>query len=73
MTHKFAVGQIVDLMPSKLRSAARGAYEIRHLMPASDASPGNPCYRVKSIDENHERVVPESDLTLSMRSEAVFS
>jgi hypothetical protein len=73
VTHKFSVGQIVDLLPTKLRSAARGAYEIRHLLPASDSSPGNPCYRIKSIDESHERVVPESDLKLPTRSETVFS
>jgi hypothetical protein len=73
VTHKFSVGQIVDLMPTQRRSAARGRYEIRHLMPASDASPENPCYRIKSVDENHERVVPESDLTLSTRAEPALS
>jgi hypothetical protein len=73
VTHKFSVGQIVDLVPTKLRSAARGAYEVRHLMPASDSSPGNPSYRIKSIDESHERVVAESDLKPSPRSVTVFS
>lgn len=39
-------------------------------MPESDRDAGDPSYRIKSIDEKHERVVFESDLTLSARSEA---
>jgi hypothetical protein len=65
VTHKFTVGQAVDLAPSRLRLAAPGRYEIRHLMPASDMNPQNPSYRIKSIAEKHDRVVRESDLTLS--------
>jgi hypothetical protein len=64
--HKFNIGQIVELEPRLLRSSAPGSYEIRHLIPASDRDPGNPCYRIKSAVEKHERVVPESDLTLSV-------
>ncbi len=71
-THKFAVGQTVDLALNRLRVAAAGDYEIRHLVPASDANPKNPCYRIKSIAEKHERVVSESELTLSTRPESVF-
>jgi len=70
MAHKFNVGQIVELEPRLLRSSAPGPYEIRHLIPASDRDPGNPCYRIKSVVEKHERVAPESDLTLSVN---VFS
>ena len=70
MTHKFNVGQIVELEPRLLRSSASGPYKIRDLIPASDRDPGNPCYRIKSIAEKHERVAPESDLTLSVN---VFS
>jgi hypothetical protein len=68
VSHKFSVGQAVDLVPSTLR-AAPGQYEVRKLMPQSDRDPGDPSYRIKSIDEKHERVVFESDLTLSARSE----
>jgi len=67
MTHKFAVGQTVNLERRLLRSAAAGEYEIRHLMPASDNGTDEPRYRVKSVDEKHERIVPEGDLTLSMQ------
>lgn len=65
MTHKYNVGQIVDLMPKVLREAAAGAYQITFLVPVSDKDPGDPMYRIKSATEKHERVAPESELTLS--------
>lgn len=64
MSHKFTIGQIVELKAMKLRPSAPGPYEIRHLVPAADGNPGNPNYRIKSIAENYERVAPESELTL---------
>ena len=72
MSHKFSVGQIVDLAPRVLRAAAPGRYEVRQLLPESDRDAGDPTYRVKSVDEKHERVVSESDLTLPTQSAAVF-
>ncbi len=72
MTHKFGVGQIVDLLHRPLRAAVAGEYEIRRLMPtAADGNPEDPSYRIKSIAEKHERVVPESELTL-VGAEPVF-
>lgn len=65
MTHKFSIGQIVELMPKVLRAAPLGPYQIRHLVPAPDNDPGDPCYRIKSVTEKHERLAPESELTLS--------
>jgi hypothetical protein len=65
MTHRFNIGQIVELEPHSFRSAVLGPYEIRHLIPASDRDPGDPCYRIKSGAEKYERVAPESELTLS--------
>ena len=65
MAHKFNVGQMVELQAEVLRSLARGPYEIRHLVPASDRDPDDPCYRIKSVAEKHERVAPESELALS--------
>ena len=70
MAHKFNIGQIVELTPTVLRSSALGPYEIRHLVPASDRDPDDPCYRIKSIAEKHERAALESDLALS---ESVFA
>lgn len=63
MAHKFDVGQFVDLELSSLRSAVRGPYEIRHLIPASDRDPDDPCYRLKSVAEKYEQVAPQSELT----------
>jgi hypothetical protein len=71
--HKFKVGQIVDLLPRRLQAAAAGKYEIRQLMPVSDDDSESPRYRVKSILEKHERVVPESEFMLPIRPEAYFS
>ena len=71
--HKFTIGQSVDLITTVLRPAAPGAYEIRHLVPAPDGSPDNPRYRIKHLDEKHERVASESELTLSRRSESIFN
>jgi hypothetical protein len=70
MIHKFNVGQIVELEQRMLRSSAPGPYEIRHLVPASDGDPDDPRYRIKSIAEKHERVVPESEL---MASKGMFA
>jgi hypothetical protein len=60
--HKFRVGQAVDLLPRMIRQAASGTYEIIRLVPEHE---DDPQYRVKSAEERHERVVPESELSLS--------
>ena len=65
MVHKFKIGQIVELDENVLRSLAPGPYQIRHLVPSPDRDPGDPCYRIKSAIEVYERVVAESELTLS--------
>jgi hypothetical protein len=64
MAHKFTIGQIFELMPKVLRAAA-GPYEIRYLVPASDTDPRDPFYRIKSVEEKHERIAPESELVLA--------
>ena len=69
MEHKFTVGQIIELTPSYSRAAATGEYEIRQTMPAPDNNSASPRYRIKSIAEKHDRIVPESDITLP-RSES---
>jgi hypothetical protein len=58
-THRFKVGQIVDLLPSMSRMAAGGQYEILSLRPSDGEVPQ---YRIKSRREAHERVVAENDL-----------
>jgi hypothetical protein len=65
MSHKFSIGQKVDLVHRTMQSAPRGQYEVRRLMPDSDRDSGDPVYRIKSVDETHERVAQESDLMSS--------
>lgn len=61
ITHKFKVGQAVDLIPSVSRLAANGHYQIISLRPSEGEIPQ---YRIKSMRELHERVVAENELTL---------
>lgn len=60
--HRFRVGQFVELLPTTLRAAAPGAYEIVRLIPIES---GGPQYCLKSCDERHERIVSEHDLVLA--------
>lgn len=61
-THRFRVGQMVDLLPSTFRPAATGHYKIIDLRPMDGEIPR---YRIKSESELHERVVAENDLVPS--------
>jgi hypothetical protein len=60
--HKFHIGEIVQLPPSILRRASGGVYEVTKRLPESA---GEYEYRIKSINEPHERVVRESELEKS--------
>ena len=51
MSHKFSIGQKVDLVHRMMLTAPRGQYEVRRLMPESDRDTGDPTYRIKSSDE----------------------
>ena len=64
MSHKFSIGQKVDLVHRMMLTAPRGQYEVRRLMPESDRDAGDPIYRIKSNEENQE-----SDLTASRVTE----
>jgi len=59
MHDRFRPGQTVRLCPGLQRFAAAGAYKIVRALPQSS---GEREYRVKSLNEPHERVVRESDL-----------
>jgi len=58
-THKFKIGQIVFLRPRLELNVRGGSYIIIVRLPVRD---GNCDYRVKSINQPHERVVRENDL-----------
>lgn len=59
-SHKFQVGEIVTLSPAISRNVPGGAYEVTKQLPHNGREFE---YRVKSANEEHERVVRESQLT----------
>ena len=58
-TYKFHLGETVQLLPPMSRHASGGVYEVTKKLPERA---GEYEYRIKSINEPHERVVRESDL-----------
>ena len=58
--HKFNIGETVQLLPPMSRFAYGGVYEVTKKLPERA---GEYEYRIKSINEPHERVVRESELT----------
>lgn len=57
--HRFKVGQMVEILPTTLRATVAGQYEIIRLVPCDS---NDPQYRLKSLNEKHERVLPEREL-----------
>jgi hypothetical protein len=58
-TYKFKVGDLVAMARGPSVYAAAGPYEVVRLFPAVNDEPQ---YRIKGIQENHERLVKESEL-----------
>ena len=58
-THKFKLGELVNLNRTAASYAAPGPYEIVRLLPEID---GVPHYRIKGRHEDHERVAKETEL-----------
>jgi len=54
--HRFKIGQAVVYLG---REKVSGTYKITQLMPSED---GDFQYRIRNVNEPHERVVKESDL-----------
>ena len=63
--HKFKVGQTVDLSHVIIRNMPGGMYEITKQLPKRK---GEFEYRIKCINEPHERVVREIELLIISRS-----
>jgi hypothetical protein len=59
-SHKFHIGETVMLRPAVSRNVAGGAYEVAKQLPHNGSEFE---YRIKSANEEHERVVRESELT----------
>ena len=59
LSHKFRIGQRVEFNPASSRNVPGGSYEIKKRLPESR---GEFEYRIRSVDEPHERLVRESEL-----------
>ncbi len=59
-SHKFHVGQIVTIRPALSRNVPGGVYKVTKQLPENR---GEFEYRIKGVDEVHERVARESELT----------
>jgi hypothetical protein len=59
LSHKFYVGQLVQLVPTISRRVPGGSYAIIKKLPESR---GEFEYRIKSVNEPHERIARESEL-----------
>lgn len=60
-SHKFAAGDRVAFVPGSLDgNVRRGIYTVVRALPAT--GPGLPQYRVKHVDDTHERVIDEAQL-----------
>jgi hypothetical protein len=57
---RFRIGEIVQLLPPISRHASGGVYVVTKQLPESA---GEYEYRIKSINEPHERVVRQSELS----------
>jgi len=62
--HKFKVGQTVNLSPAIARNMPGGMYQITTQLPKRN---GEYEYRIKSINEPHERVMREIELLIISR------
>ncbi len=58
--HKFQVGQFVRIAPRALWAVPAGRYEVVRQMPPEGSVNQ---YRVRFVDDGHERMVKESDLS----------
>jgi len=59
-SHKFKIGEIVTIKPALSRHMPGGVYEVTKQLPHNGHEFE---YRIKSVNEPHERVARESELT----------
>ena len=59
-SHKFKVGQIVTIRPALSRNVPGGVYIVTKQLPENR---GEFEYRIKGLEEVHERVARETELT----------
>ena len=59
-SHKFHIGESVMLKPAVSRNVPGGVYEVTKQLPHNGREYE---YRIKSANEEHERIVGERELT----------
>jgi hypothetical protein len=59
-SHKFKIGEIVTIRPALSRNVPGGLYEVTKQLPHNGREFE---YRIKGVNEPHERVAGESELT----------
>jgi hypothetical protein len=60
-SNKFKIGETVFYRPiNRRKEGPRGAYEVTRLLPHREN--GEPEYRIRNLNEGHERDVKESEL-----------
>ena len=69
-SYKFKVGDAVILKPKLHQNVPGGLYEVTKVLPSPN---GEREYRIKSVNEPHERVARESELTEASRNESTVS
>jgi hypothetical protein len=57
--HKFKVGDVVEARASLFKATPPGPYEVMRLLPPTGTSNQ---YRLKSLENGHERIVREEDV-----------
>jgi hypothetical protein len=60
-SHKFNVGDTLAFKPGVSRNAPRGVFEVIKVLPGN----GECEYRIKSANEEHQRIARESELSLA--------
>lgn len=60
MTHKYRIGQIVRMAPSRFGDRTGGVYEVVRLLPEANGEFG---YRIKAAAEATERAVREHEIS----------
>ena len=58
-SHKFKIGQTVDLVPGRTHLKPLGRFEIVRVMPTEH---GHRQYRIRSLMDGHERMALEAEL-----------
>ncbi len=58
-THKFKLGQSVQLLANEARLKPLGTFEVIRILPTEH---GHRQYRIRSLIDRHERVVMEVEL-----------